>query len=79
MIIRRDGELIKGKILIKKEDRSFSFYPDKLWTSGNYYLKTDSRLEDLAGNNLNRLFDRDNIKDKPPSISEFYSKRFYID
>lgn len=79
MIIRRDGELINGKILIKKEDRSFSFYPNKIWTSGNYYLKTDSRLVDLVGNNLNKLFDRDNIKDKPARISEFYYKRFYID
>lgn len=78
-IIRRDGELIKGKILIKKEEKSFSFYPNKLWASGNYYLKTDSRLEDLAGNNLNRLFDRDIVNDKPAGKSEFYSKQFYID
>ena len=79
MIIRRDGELIEGKILPKEEEKSFLFYPDKPWTSGNYYLITDSRLEDLAGNNLNKLFDRDNIKDKPARISEFYYKRFYID
>ena len=79
IVIRRDGELIEGKILPKEGEKSFLFYPDKPWTSGNYYLKTDSRLEDLAGNNLNRLFDNDIIKDKPPRISEFYSKRFYID
>jgi hypothetical protein len=79
IVIRRDGELIKGKILIKDEERSFLFYPDKPWTSGDYFLKTDSRLEDLAGNNLNRLFDRDIVKDKPAGKSEFYSKRFYID
>ena len=79
MIIRWDSELIKGKILIKEEEKSFLFHPDKIWTSGNYYLITDSRLEDLAGNNLNRLFGRDIIKDKTPRISEFYYKKFYID
>lgn len=75
----REGQLVKGKIFVKDEERSFLFYPEKPWTSGDYFLKTDSRLEDLAGNNLNRLFDRDNLKDKPVGKSEFHTKRFYID
>lgn len=29
------------------------------WATGSYILESESRREDLAGNNLNRPFDRD--------------------
>lgn len=35
------------------------FVPDKLWKTGHYLLRVNARLEDLAGNNLNKVLDRD--------------------
>ncbi|SKB31449.1 Ig-like domain-containing protein [Daejeonella lutea] len=77
-IIRRDGESVKGKITVKDKETSLSFSPEQQWTAGIYYLKVDSRLEDLAGNNLNRLFDRDLLKDKPAGKDEFHTRQFII-
>jgi hypothetical protein len=77
-IIRRDGEAVKGKIFVKNNERSLLFYPEHHWSAGAYYLKIDSRLEDLAGNNLNRLFDRDLLKDKAAGTDEFFTKQFTI-
>lgn len=77
-VIRRDGEPVKGTISVKDNESSLLFYPDDQWVAGTYYLKIDSRLEDLAGNNLNRLFDRDLLKDKPAGTNEFHTKQFII-
>lgn len=77
-IIRRDGETVKGKIIIKDKETSVSFNPNDPWTAGIYYLKVDSRLEDLAGNNLNRLFDRDLLIDKPAGKDEFHTRQFVL-
>jgi len=40
------------------------FTPDSTWIKGDYYLQVESRLEDLAGNNLDHLFDVDNTQKK---------------
>jgi len=39
--------------------RSWRFEPESPWKAGRYSLIVDSRLEDLAGNSLVRVFDRD--------------------
>ncbi len=77
-IIRRDGVEVKGKIVVEDKEHSLLFNPEVKWTTGIYYLKVDSRLEDLAGNNLNRLFDRDLLRDKPAGKDDFYTKQFII-
>lgn len=48
-----------GTFTIEKGDETLSFYPAQAWAAGSYTLRIDARLEDLAGNNLNRPFDRD--------------------
>ncbi|NRB51560.1 MAG: hypothetical protein HRU41_28060 [Saprospiraceae bacterium] len=50
---------IAGRVQVNQEQTEWHFYPDLPWASGDYYIKIDSKLEDLAGNNLNRLFDVD--------------------
>ncbi len=62
-IVDSNNEVIEGNVLIKK-DRIWEFTPIKAWHSGNYYLEAKARLEDLAANNLNRVFDRDIRKEK---------------
>ena len=53
------GRTIHGNIQVKPGERQWDFIPKEPWLSGNYQLEIDVRLEDLAGNNLIRLFDSD--------------------
>lgn len=58
-IINENKELIAGDFLTSKKGNNTLFIPENPWKKGNYTLVIDSKLEDLAGNNLNRLFDVD--------------------
>jgi len=48
-----------GQINVFPDGRQWSFIPDEMWLPGNYTIRVKTKLEDLAGNNLNRLFDTD--------------------
>ena len=50
---------LPGTFKVGKGDQSIEFVPETPWVTGNYPVRVESRLEDLAGNNLNRPFDRD--------------------
>jgi len=78
ILINPDGEQIRTKMVVKNNERSLLIYPENKWPAGEYYLKTDTRLEDLAGNNLNRLFDRDILTDVQVGKEEFYTRKFVI-
>lgn len=54
-----DGRSVAGNYRLLEGETAVTFTPDSVWSSGRYILKVESRLEDLAGNNLNRLFDTD--------------------
>lgn len=58
-IIDSGGKIINGSIQVEDKKKSILFIPATPWLVGSYKLMIESRLEDLAGNNLNRLFDRD--------------------
>ncbi len=62
-ILNANDEPVKGQVTIKN-DQIWEFIPYKPWHDGMYQLQVNTRLEDLAGNNINRLFDRDIRKDK---------------
>ena len=53
------GREIKGVTELLDNESIYAFYPESQWEKGKYTLVIESRLEDLAGNNLNRLFDVD--------------------
>lgn len=53
------GTRIKGNLNVLHKERGVEFFPEKGWQSGRYRIQVFSYLEDLAGNNLSRLFDRD--------------------
>ena len=78
-IITKEGILLKGKFEPDENDRSCRFIPAEEWAAGNYVLIIASRLEDLAGNNLNRPFDRDITKTQKPSTQDQYRKYFSIE
>ncbi|WP_296701401.1 Ig-like domain-containing protein [Algoriphagus sp.] len=58
-IKNEEMNIVSGKWEIGLEEKSIQFFPDENWGSGSYQLEIESRLEDLAGNNLNRLFEID--------------------
>ena len=54
---------IMGEITTLEEERIWCFTPADSWNKGEYFIDVDVNLEDLAGNNLRRVFDVDNLKD----------------
>lgn len=70
--------LIEGAVMVSKKATSLLFIPKKAWEKGRYRIVIESRLEDLAGNNLNRLFDRDLQNGGEVADLDFYSLSFTI-
>jgi len=74
-----DNETVLGKWSVDKEERMVHFLPYRLWREGSYQLQIETRLEDLAGNNLNRPFDKDlKSGEKPNVFREIFEKGFDI-
>lgn len=63
-IIDENGKFVNGKISITAKDKRWIFSPTEPWKAQRYKLQVNALLEDLAGNNLNRVFDRDITKEK---------------
>ena len=53
------GVPLAGRGSVGDGERSWRFEPQLPWKEGRYALIVDPRLEDLAGNSLIRVFDRD--------------------
>ena len=78
-VITEKGHKVSGKWIIAAKEKGCQFVPGKNWQSGNYKLKIETRLEDLAGNNLNRSFDRDvTKKETAPKTEDFVEMQFRV-
>ncbi len=77
-IIDNSQKNLAGKWEIQNKDQIIHFTPNNPWQAGNYQLIIASQLEDLAGNNLNKVFDRDISKSKTPDNKPFYSRKFKV-
>ena len=77
-ILNSNGDVVPGEMVIADEERILRFVPDEPWTKGTFALRIESRLEDLAGNNLNRPFDRDVNKKNEGTTQEIFTKEFEI-
>ena len=53
------GNFVEGSIQIDRDETRWQFTPHGPWKAGDYSLSVDTRLEDLAGNRLNRPFEVD--------------------
>jgi hypothetical protein len=49
--------VVSGRAATSNHDRRWTFTPSESWTTATYVIKIDTDLEDLAGNNMRRLFD----------------------
>ena len=50
---------VPGTIEVTRQETCWRFTPAMPWQAGNYHLVADTRLEDLAGNNIGRPFEVD--------------------
>jgi hypothetical protein len=53
------GAPLAGSITIGPGERSWRFVPTAPWKTGRHVVTVDARLEDVAGNSVARVFDRD--------------------
>jgi hypothetical protein len=72
------GKQVPGKMSVKEKEAMLNFIPATAWKPGRYILEVESRLEDLAGNNLNRQFDVDLANKKPTDQKEIHKKIFKV-
>ena len=61
------GVALAGRGSVGPGERSWRFEPQSPWAEGRHLVIADPRLEDLAGNSLIRVFDRDlmRVEDAP--------------
>jgi hypothetical protein len=72
------GMEVPGAINVYPGEVGFAFTPAVPWEKGDYYLLVETRLEDLAGNNLNHLFDTDIIYGHKKSERKNYLKKISL-
>jgi hypothetical protein len=53
------GWPVQGTQEIGRQERSWQVIPREPWVPGSHQLLVDPVLEDLAGNSVSRVFDRD--------------------
>lgn len=54
---REEGKVVQGEIALDSHETIWRFRPEEPWQAGTYELTVNTRLEDIAGNNLHGLFD----------------------
>lgn len=78
-ITDKKNTTVTGVWKTNEQASEVSFITEYRWTEGDYLLQIETRLEDLAGNNINRAFDVDvRYKAKPASTEEIVSIPFTI-
>ncbi|GEO09670.1 hypothetical protein SAE01_21660 [Segetibacter aerophilus] len=77
-IIQEDNAGVAGRIEVTNQEREILFTPVDNWKPGKYRLVVQSILEDLAGNNLNRPFDRDTKVKTVKTDKPIYERTFEI-
>lgn len=79
-VVNEKGNKIEGSIKVNPKEQSFQFTPIIPWSIGSYRLQIEARLEDLAGNNLNRLFDRDVTNHQTyPSNQQVFERQWKVE
>ena len=54
---------VVGEVEVKPGETGWSFTPDTAWTAGAYFLAVEKRLEDRAGNRVDRPFERESTSE----------------
>ncbi|MCH2032843.1 MAG: hypothetical protein MK202_04900 [Tenacibaculum sp.] len=73
-IYDNENKHIEGVFTIDSNNKKVMFSPFNKWKSISYVLKCNKLIEDVAGNNLERLFDRDIQKESlTPTLERSFS------
>jgi hypothetical protein len=73
-----NGKIIKGSFEPMLKETILSFTPTEAWRPADYLVKIEARLEDLAGNNLNRLFDTDITRSGKSEKQTAFTRKFRV-
>ncbi len=75
-IVNEQGDIIEGTFKLFSQESALQFTPAQEWATGTYKVQVQSKVEDLAGNNFEHLFDQeihsDNAKSKPVVTSRSF-------
>jgi hypothetical protein len=71
-VIGPGGRRVDGRAAIADGEAAWSFAPRHAWRGQVYRLLVDARLEDLAGNSLVRVFDRDLMRPQDAPVDLQY-------
>jgi hypothetical protein len=70
---------VPGETVADEDDSRWRFTPSSPWPAGDYALRVDTRLEDVAGNSVRRVFDRDlHLPEDEPLKADFVDRPFRI-
>jgi hypothetical protein len=58
-VVAQHGGVVRGETEVGSGERSWQFVPREPWGPGGHVVEIEARLEDLAGNSIVRVFDRD--------------------
>jgi hypothetical protein len=58
-VVRDSGELVRGTYGLRDREQRWFFAPNASWTAGKYAIAVQTTIEDLAGNNIGKLFEVD--------------------
>lgn len=75
------NHMVDGEIAVREGEREWRFTPKETWRAGNYELRINVLLEDLAGNRIDRLFDVDIMSTEDQEmedIGEWTTRRFNV-
>jgi hypothetical protein len=77
-VVGPDGQVVDGASTIGLEERSWHLTPRCAWVPGAHRLVVDPVLEDVAGNSVTRVFDRDlsRVEDNPddsPTVTRAFT------
>ena len=68
---------VEGNYKLGEYENNIVFTPKDSWKEGVYDISSDSKIEDLAGNNMNHLFDTNNEEIRESTSSETHYKRSF--
>lgn len=70
LLVIRDsrGAPVAGRVVVARGEERWQFVPAAHWRAGRYAVDVGTDLEDLAGNNLRRLFDTDLRDTNAPTL-----------
>ncbi len=78
-ILDEKNKVLPVKINVRDKERFVDWVPLDNLAAGQYKIQVQSRLEDLAGNNLNRPFDRDLTKENKLNPDKLQNIPFEIE